>query len=204
LYLFPKSNSILYPRKDIETSVVQAFKRIDKADIRFENLRAISLTVHEREQYALWCRKEGIESEDRAEECYFLDQGGFIFAEAPDFTGNVYFRFYGKLDNAAPVSSPVGAAYLEEAEFYDMTFFLDSLRNIGLKPVSISLNGEGDFETRLESGGIILFSRDRRLAEIFDNIESVFESEEFNRENLEELDYADFRFGNKTYFKFKR
>ena len=37
----------------------------------------------------------------------------------------------------------------------------------------------------------------------FDNIQSVFDSGEFDEGNLSNLDYADFRFGNKVYFKFK-
>jgi cell division septal protein FtsQ len=203
LYLFPKSNIILYPRKDIEASVLHSFNRIDDADIRFENLKSISLSVHEREPYALWCEEKIDADKDVAGRCYFLDKSGYIFTLAPDFTGNVYFRFYGLIDSSESGEGPVGKSFLEEGEFQRINRFLSLLQSIDINTIILVLNNENDFELHLEKGGMILFRRDQDLSHIFDNIQSVFESEEFRLKNLDELDYADFRFGNKVYFKFE-
>ncbi|MFQ5661686.1 MAG: cell division protein FtsQ/DivIB [Candidatus Paceibacteria bacterium] len=194
LFLFPKSNILLYPREDTEAAVLEAYKGIKEIKISVEDLQSISVTVDERKPFALWCDKEATEEES----CYFLDEDGYIFTKAPSFSGSVYFRYFSVLSE-----EPVGQQFMESPEFQNMTFFLSSLSDIGLTPILLNEVDDADYEMHLEEGGKILFGQDQSLSFVFDNIQSVFDSEEFEKSDLSELDYADFRFGNKVYFKFK-
>ncbi len=195
LFLFPKSNILLYPRTDIEATLLEAYKGIKEINIAFEDLQSISVTMDERKPFALWCDKEVIDEES----CYFLDEDGFIFTKAPSFSGNVYFRYFSILSS----DEHVGQQFMEKTEFQEMTFFLLSLSDIGLTPVALDEVDDADYEMHLEEGGKIFFGQKQNLSFVFDSIQSVFDSDEFNEEDLFNLDYADFRFGNKVYFKFK-
>jgi len=88
--------------------------------------------------------------------CYFLDEKGIVYTEAPHFTGNVYFRFFGALHEG----DPVGQSFLPENKFRELTFFLASLRESDIHSVELVLRDDSDYELYLESGVRILFPRD--------------------------------------------
>lgn len=191
-FVLPKSNILLYPRKDLQESLLDSFKEIKEVDVSFESLQSISVNVEERKPFALYCGIEIATSSD----CFFLDEEGFVFTKAPEFSGNVYLKYYGP-------TSEIGEQYIDVESFREISFFLASLSEIGLKPIIFNIVNEDDFEVELESGGKIMFGQKQSLSSIYENIQSVFGSEEFDEDSLEVLDYADFRFGNKVYFKFK-
>lgn len=214
-FVFPKSSILLYPRKNLQAAIFDSFKQIKDVNISFESLQSISINVEERKPYALYCgeyveQQIEINIDEEVEEaveivleadngCYFLDEDGFIFTKAPDFSGNVFLRYFGSLSSKVSV----GQWFMQKGDFHEINFFLSSLSETGLNPIIFSIVNEDDFEIVLESGGKILFGRKQNLSDIFDNIQSVFSSKEFDKNDLSILDYADFRFGNKVYFKFK-
>jgi len=201
-FIFPKGSIFLYPRKSIEASVLDAFTRIQKADISFEDFQSIALVVEEREPFALWC---GAVYEDLSvrETCYFLDDSGFMYTQAPHFTGNTFFRFYGALINPLAGGDPVGETFLSREEFRKINFFIDAIKEINLQPAALYIRDENDFELYLEDESKILFGRTQNLSRTLENIQSFFESAEYAKHEEETLEYADFRFGNKVYYQFK-
>lgn len=202
LFVFPKSNILLYPRKAIQTALLKEFNGVKEVSIAVENLQSISVTVDERKPFAIWCNKESIDDENN-NNCYFLDKEGFVFTKAPSFSGNVYFKYFSDFLGNKQDGSPIGWQFMEKSEFQKITFFLSSINDIGLTPVMLYETDDADYEIHLKEGGKILFGQKQNLSFVFDNIQSVFESEEFAKKNLSNLDYVDFRFGNKVYFKFK-
>ena len=218
LFLFPKSSILLYPRRNIEAAILNTFKGIKDADIEARDLRTIFIKIEERKPYALWCgikiqsiidekqneeqtEEEKDEEKKLADKCYFLDESGFIFSEAPEFSGNAYFRYYGQLSGEEK-NTQIGRQFMSKEDFDKIIFFLSSLEEIGFKLTHFGLIDKDDFEIKLESGGRIFFGKKQNLSYIFDNIKSVFESKEFSEKDISKLDYADFRFGNRVYFKF--
>lgn len=195
VFVFPKSSIFLYPREDLQAILLNTFKEIKDVSISFESLQSISINIEERKPYALYCGNQISTTTD----CYFLDEDALIYTKAPDFSGNVYLRYFGELIG----DEFVGEQFMEINDFHELNFFLSSLSELGLVPITFNIIDGDDFEIELESGGKILFGRKHSLSNIFDNIQSVFESDKFNEDNLSTLDYADFRFGNKVYFKFK-
>jgi hypothetical protein len=51
----------------------------------------------------------------KKDECYFLDEHGFVFSEAPTFSGNAYIAFYGLIDAA---KIPLVQTYLNKTCFH--------------------------------------------------------------------------------------
>ncbi|MFC1801891.1 cell division protein FtsQ/DivIB, partial [Patescibacteria group bacterium] len=143
LGLFSRANIAFYPRRKIEETLLENFKIIEEIDIDFGNLQMIDVAIQEREPYAVWCSSD--------EKCYFLDKKGFIFDEAPDFSGDVYFKYYGGLDE----SGMVGKYFLNVVEFKRVNLLLnDFAKNLILFEKFI-VRMDGDYEVYLEENASV-------------------------------------------------
>lgn len=191
-FVFPKSSILLYPRKGLQIDLLQNFKEVKEANVSFDSLQSISIEIEERKPFALYCGMKVATTTT----CYFLDEGGFVFTKAPEFSGSVYLKYFG-------LEKSIGEYFMTTKRFKEINFFLFSLKEAGLNPVEFNIVNDDDFEISLDTGGKIVFGQKQSLSNIFDNIQSVFDSEEFDKGDFATLDYADFRFGNKVYFKFK-
>jgi len=199
LHLFPKASIFFYPKKQLEASVLNAFKRVKTASISFTDFQSISIDIKERSPYALWCG-ENETLEEVKNECYFLDERGFVYATAPHFSGNTFFRYYGILEDA---SLPIGAHFLVPDMFREITFFIQTLKSITPLPVSLAVVSDTNMEITLVDTSRLLVRRDTNLTRTLENIQSFFDSKEYQDRGDKELDYVDFRYGNKVYFTFE-
>ncbi len=203
LFLFPKSHDLFYPKETIETNILRDFPRIVEARFRLESLDRVHLTVKEREPVALYCGEAQAQPQNGS--CYFLDGEGFIFGKAPDFSGNIFLRFFGGRE--ATSTPMVGSRLLTADEFKRLRVFILSLEDIleeSDMPEAASINDEGDVAILLLSGGKILTTRTQNFVGVQQNLASVLSSDEFQKKNLATLEYLDLRFGNKIYFKWKK
>ncbi len=198
LALFPKSNAALLPRDEVAAAILAAFPRIRSVDVARDNLNGLTITVDERTPYALWCGVAHPAGGGDPTGCYFLDDSGYIFTGAPDFSGDVFFRYFGP----AP-EEPINANFLTPGEFTELDLFARSARDVGVKPVSLAVLDAPDAELHLEGGSRILFNRTGNLSDVLQNLKSVLESDVFRTRGSLTLDYVDLRFGNKIFYKFK-
>ena len=198
LLLFSRENIFLYPRAGIKESILFTYKRVREVDVKTTGFTSTKITIKERSPYALWCDKSG--------DCYFLDNEGYIFANAPQFTGTVFFVYRGALSSGA---SPIGRQFLTKGEFQrldtmrlllaDSESITDAIGN----PSMMVIQDEKDVELDFDSGGRLLFMRSGEENTLLANVESLFNSDIFEDTDLSLLDYIDFRFGNKAYYRFK-
>lgn len=203
--LYPKTNVFLYQKNKIETDIYQKFNKIKNVDIENVGFDGIKITIEERSPYSLWC---GSEIKDE-EECYFLDETGYIYSKAPTFSGNVFFKNYGNIKN----ENPIGATFLGSEKFKEISFFIKSMKDIDLNPFSFFAKENDDYEVYLEdssqkynfSGGKIIFNKSDNLGEIFDNLKTILKENALTKEfdHAVQLDYIDLRFGSKVFYKFK-
>ena len=127
LWLLPKTNILLYPKNHIKNELQNRFKKLKDIKFSIENKKILQVSVTEREAKYLWCEKE--------EKCSFMDENGFIFDEAPYFSGEVYFKFYG----------PIGE------NFKKIILFKKTLEDLKLKPVKFSILENGDAQISLSN-----------------------------------------------------
>lgn len=210
-YLFSKTNFLIYPKNKIDKKLKENFKRIKDISINNKDIKNLEISISEYEGEYLYCGVllPILQSNLNNNKCYFLDNNGYIFDEAPYFSGEVYFKFYGYIDN----ENPVGSYFLKE-KFVDLINFKDTIEKLGLNLNSFYLlndlehEREGNFviSSITESGPQIIFKIDDDYKKLAENLQAAISTEPLNsdlKKKLSSLLYLDLKFGNKVYFKFK-
>jgi hypothetical protein len=227
LYFFPKSSILLYPREQIEKSLLEKFPRLLSAQLSLADWDAVLANVKERDTDAIWCSRagtsdnvsasssvSGTSSPAESADCYFTDQGGYIFAPAPTFTGSAFIELRGSLKEPA-----IGGRPLSERSYGVVSRFARYLPEIFKKTVHDNyrllyvriIDGQR-FEAEIADTGSalgswkIVFDGEENADIIAENLFSIIESPAFKKDMIDHksaLDSIDLRYGKKIYYKFK-
>lgn len=208
VWLFPKANIFFYPKGKIKNELSNQFKRLKDITLSIENRKTLIISVAERIPKYTWCGALPVTNNNVQENCYFLDEEGYIFDEAPYFSGEVYFKFYGfaDLNNDNPSGS-----YFFQPYFNKLILFKEALENIELKPAVLYVAENGDIKIFLSKvkaasfGPEIIFKKDSDFQKIAENLKAALNTEPLKSEfksKYASLQYIDLRFENKVYYKF--
>lgn len=200
-WLFPRNSYFLYPHDKLEILLKERFQRIDTISVNSENFQTINVKVTERNLNALWC--DAPPEIVSSEKCYFMDNFGTIFAEAPNFSGDAYFKYYGLI---ATTSAPIGSQYIAStSKFREIGEFIVRAQKLSLHPVYLlATDLEGQFTMGLAGGGVIYIDTKEPISKIADNLEALLRSiSTTTMYSAQNIDYIDLRFGNKLFYKLK-
>jgi cell division septal protein FtsQ len=201
LWLFSKANIFLYPQGTIENVLQEKFKRLKDINLSIKNNEILEVNLTERVAKYTWCGATLLVLGDQT--CFFLDDTGYVMDEAPYFSGEVYFKFYGLTDGN----------YFSKQKFQQLILFKDVLVSLNIKPVILYVADNGDIEIYLSKGNTasttnpkIIFNINSDFQNVAENLEAALNAEplktKFNTK-YSSLEYIDLRFGNKVYDKFK-
>lgn len=208
LWIIPKTNFLFYPKNKITNHLTDSFKRLSSISIDISDSNILDIKVSERTASFTWCGVSREMENNENQKCYFLDDSGYIFDEAPYFSGDVYFRFYGP--NSSDTDQGTGAYFFQD-NFKKLISFKDISTKIGLKPVAMQMANDGEGSLFLGgskdiSSPIIRFKIDSDFSKITENLQTALHTDplkkKFNTKGSS-LEYIDLRFGNKVYYKFK-
>lgn len=209
VYLFAKRNSFIYPRRRIYSNLLSQFPRIDSLSVYRDGMNTIHIAVTERSGSYLYCGEAIPELlSEVGENCYFINNDGYVFDTAPYFSGNVYFKYYlslpeGKVD-------PLGVQIISPENFHVLAGFIDSLTSLGFKPSHVVIGADkigtvyllhSDQATEPQ----ILFKNTDELHTMLSNLTASMAKPEFANEirsKYTSLLYIDLRFNNKVVYKF--
>ena len=200
-WLLPKTNFLIYPQSSIERALAAEFPRFKTVSIGIRKPQTLEIQLLEREPRYTWC---GAEPSANPPSCYFLDEEGYIFDQAPYFSGEVYFRFYGET-----ATNPVNSYFLED-NFKELINFKENIATIGLEPVALYNYGT-DREMFLSAVSQkekpkIIFKASEDYTKITENLEAALRTEPLMTDFIKKyssLQYIDLRFANKVYYKFR-
>lgn len=205
-WLFPKTNIFLYPQNTIIKDLQNKFKRLENINLSIKNDKTLAVSVSERKALYTWCGNTPPAIVDQTT-CYFIDENGYIFDQAPYFSGGVYFKFYGSTSGTDPSGS-----YFSKQYFKQLIYFKNILVEFGLKPVALYITPDQNVEVFLENGVSsknepeIIFKQNGDYENIAENLKAVLTTEPLQTEfknKYSSLQYIDLRFGNKVYYKFQ-
>lgn len=191
LWIIPKNNIALYPKKSVKEKILQESKAVLAATVYFADRETLNIEVSEYQPEYLWCDSSAREN------CYFMNKEGYIFARSAEFSENVIFTFYGLVSG-----EPAGQYYLPADKFDGVNEFLKNIRILDIEPISLSAWGNDDFEIGLVGGGSIFFSIRGDLDVAFENLDTVVSELRNTDQNfIDKIEYIDVRFGSKAFFK---
>ena len=209
LGLFPRNDAFIYPKSELENFLKENFKRINTIQIKLVGFKKMEIVITERQQQALWCDGSGVPSGNASttassdsEKCYFLDDNGMIFSEAPNFSGDAYFKYYGGVSSSSPV---IGQTYMASSSlFAEIGSFVQTVEGTSIEPVSVLVTPDGQFTLNLSSGGKIYFIQSQSFADSASNLKTLLQNlSSSSSTSVLNIDYIDLRFGNKLYYKMK-
>ncbi len=201
----PRANIFFYPKRSLEQALREAFPRIETIYFKRDWWDGLALVFTEREARYVWCGKEVTIPREETNPCYFFDDSGDIFSEAPFYSGNLFLEFYGSLVQGEG-THPIGGTVLPEDIFNRLRLFIPILLSSEFSPERIANLGDGDFEIHLARGGKILLAEKNDWAKSGQNLLLALEAEPLKtklEKEREKLLYIDLRFGSKVYYKFE-
>lgn len=203
--LFSKSNIFLYSKKAIENGLLKDFSRLETASISFVNLHSINIKVSLREPFAVWCKSTNSEETHKitpTNDCYFIDKGGFIFSSAPNFSGDVYIKYYGRVFS----EKPIGEYFYKDKELFNRIHaFILEIQKLGFSLEGVFVYDDGDVELHTKRGGVIYITTRDDLSVVFSNLASILNDKTTSsdpRKFIDNFKYIDLRFGKKIFLKF--
>jgi len=202
LWVLPRNNTLFFPRYKLSENLLKSFTEIKNLKIDTPDQNTLLFTIEERKSVGVWCHENATEA---FEECFLLDEFGYIFTKAPTFSGNLFFKYYGGMASSTPIDS----LYLPEETFRERVFFITSLETLGLNPVSYKWGQDGDSTITLKAEGssgvegVLLFNNEDDLATIFEHISLALTHEDFKERGIRtiEVEYIDLRSENKIFYK---
>ncbi len=206
-FVFPKNNIALIPENLIIKNLENEFPRLTNIKIELKTGNILYVNMVERSGSYTWCGEgftEGVSLADT--KCYFADNAGFVFDEAPYFAGDIYFRFFGVLGEIGKING-----YFAKENFENYIFFKKELESLGLRPVALFHKADGETEFYLKdnteppNAPKIIFNQVDNAQKLIENLKSALVAEPLKteiKEKYQKLLYIDLRFGNKVYFKF--
>lgn len=204
-FLYPTSNRVWFSERALENIIGDTFPRLDNVDVRSES-GVLRVSAVERQGQFLWCGD--VLQEIRPENlCYFADESGFIFDEAPFFAGTTFVRLYGQVDNV----QPIGQYGISPDIFPYLSRISSVLQSFGFSVQAVQQYSEGQYEFILNSQqGIEQAPRIRfvvpSLVGAISNLEIALSEQDFLfeiRAAYDRLEYLDIRFTDQVVYKFR-
>lgn len=191
-WLIPHSNVLLYRKGAMKEMLAASHPRFSRIDVSLEGLETLTVDVDEREPFALYC-----ESDER---CWFLDNKGFIFDQAPSFSDGVYLEF-----SAEPKpEDPQGKFLLPTAAFESIADFVTALFSFRFEPWSIAILPDSIVITT-KGAQTITVSREGDFARAKSNLEDFLNSPSIKAQGdfVQKVSKLDLRTEDKVFYTFK-
>lgn len=197
LKLVPRRFAYMYPDEAV-LKEVQAVPRIKDVVIERRSGTELFVSFAEYLPDALLCVVTEGESvpEDipEKEQCYFVDETGYVFALAPALKGESVVRYYLSDGKVEPQS------YAFPTEDYLVTKeFIAALSTIGWYVEKVEVTSARDAFYTLTRGGELKTTITSGFNEPFENLKTILASEEFSGLKTAPFQYLDLRFGTRVF-----
>lgn len=183
----PRKFSWFYPEKKIYKALYSV-DRVHNVEVKRNDWTSLNITFDEYVPHALWCTSAV------SDDCLFIDNTGYAFAEAPKLTGGSFLRF------VKSGREPILEETLVDSDLYENLHYLTKLLSEQNWFVSyIEIDQVGDIFLKIVDGGELKVSASLTPEETIDNLFLILNSDEFSYIEPGNFKYIDLRFGNKVF-----
>jgi cell division septal protein FtsQ len=191
-HLFARSNIFLYPKEAVAQNIQKTFPTIKNLTVKAQDFQTLAVVVVERQPVAVWCGA----SVDVSGACNFLDEDGFAYAPAAEYSGDAYQKYYGAL---------VDGRLLTSEQFRSLVALVASIQKAADNGAleSIVVDSGGDIHLAFENGFVLLFRVTDAGGDVLQHFTLARGATPFKNNPLSNFEYLDLRFGDKVYYKVK-
>lgn len=208
LYLFSKKNAFIYPHDRIYDGLLSHFTRIEKLSLDVKNVNTLEVFIKERSGLYMWCGENIPLSVDQmGDNCYFINDSGYIFDHAPYVSGNLYFKYFIPIPDTKNI---LGSSMMDEKTFRSFVRLIDDISMSGLEPSHLTYVDDEVYIYLSHKDGAtnpyIMIKKDADFKKLGDDISVAMSQAEFKDEVLGKYDnllYIDMRFDDKVFYKFQ-
>ena len=215
-YFFPKSNVLLIPSDDIRREIGEKFPSFHNIRVYINGVNTLRIAVSERAPAYLVCVEKNSEEHDLVlpdnffhdvlnENCFFMDEGGFVFQSAPNFSDTVYRKF---ITQSVSLSEQIAGS---KREFLHLNETISALESNGalIKRVILGelftilhLSGIRNYKNTMDSR--IFFDHSVDTEEISNLFNLLLGQDKFRDELAGEkpLEYIDLRINDRLIYRF--
>ena len=197
VWIIPTNNFFLLSRARISADLLKNIPTLASVDVSFADLNTLRVSVTERQPAALWCAG----TTDVAGQCYYMDAGGFVYAPAPNLSGNNFREFFGLLSQ----DNPVGSYYFTSDFYNSISGFLDTLTTMQFAPKFFVADDAHTYHVVLNGGGTIIFNDSKTFTTDTVDLQALIDNNyaTITPKFLCKLDYINLEYENKAIFKMK-
>lgn len=214
--VIPKTNALIFSKSSMEKYLLDQFPGLRDTVVTFSERNHLLISVTEKRPAYLWCN----------ETCWFVDQEGIIYDEAPEFSDGVFVKFKGRASDV-PLNDadPRRGRFASTTDFTSIRILVETLQRIGVSVLGISYldvgiiadaqpTGPGDVAIRTDliknisvnSDAVILTTQQVAMESLVQSINVLMGQDKFSemvKTQGANLEYIDLRFEGKIYYKFK-
>lgn len=187
--LIPKRFTYLYPHDRI-IYVLERIPRVHNVQVKRLSRTELRVTFEEYTPHALWC--QGVSTNTP---CYFLDETGYAFAEAPMLHGGALTRHHVTTGDASLPGQVIDAKRLAAID----SFITQAEDVLAFRINSLTYMPDDDVTFWINGGGSIQASLQRNLTDTLENVAAALESDAFLHIEPGNFNYIDARFENKIF-----
>ena len=216
LWLFPRSNSLIYPKSQITSTIAENFPRVQNVIITRDGLTKIRIAVNQKIPVAIVCPSlpnfegnilslgisTGTSTDTSVDSapCYFADKNGFIFQSSSGADEHAYNIYYDPdLVPVAIINSTttdyIGAYATSTDEFAKLQSIYDGAKEAGMPVDGILMKEKGEYEL-YASSTIVYFNDEENIPIERENLILFWKNLTDRR-----YDYIDLRYGSNVFYK---
>lgn len=156
--------------------------------------KTITIIPTQRRTYLTWCTVEG----ENQTTCYWVDQEGIIFDNAPIAEGNFITTIYDYAENPKPII--IGDSSIAQTSFEYIKNILNTYKKLDLSIEKIILNRDlEEFHVKIRESGTVLFSlRFDPTINALPALEKLYTERNFSK-----LNYLDLTVDGRAFYKEK-
>jgi len=226
LWVFSKRNIFLYPKRHLIQGLLANFPRLSGVEVNLNSWNRLSVHITERDVRTVWCDSydklvSEVSSSTSAitdwRQCFFADEKGVVFAEAPYFSDNIFVELDGLLPERPLGDQPLPLSKYQQvvrlADNLPKVFFQTGNNHYRLK--NITLLDESNYAALIidqtnssstSSTWAIYFNYELSADELASNLFSVLNSSSFKKDFQDsdgKIYRIDLRYGQKVFYEFK-
>ncbi len=202
LYTIPRSSIFVYPKDNIQETILNIFSKIDTVDIDIDGFTTLNITVTERAPEVMVC--EGFREDENSDTCYYADKLGIVYEKAPILTDGVYYKYYLN-NNEKPIV--LGQPFVNIERFKELQDFVSGLNNSKVVSTGMLISDDGSYElyvNNIKEGTAVVYFDDRTdFDKTLSNLITFWNSaldKKIGTTTISNFEYINLRFGNNVFY----